>query len=180
MRKSVRHPVFVPCALALAFSGPLAAGTAHQHGTARLDIAVDAARVSIVLDTPLDNLLGFERAPRTDAERQHTDAALVLLRDAGRLFRIDPAAGCTPTRVELESAVLKLGGDGGVPAQEGHADLEGRYDFSCKQGGRAAFVEVGLFEAFKGLQRLDLQLVTPKGQMKAALVRPAKRVALVR
>ena len=105
---------------------------------------------------------------------------MALLRDGGRLFRIDPAAGCTLAKVELASAALKLGDAAAAPAPEGHADLEARFDFDCKQGGRAASVEVGLFEAFKRLQRLDLQLATPKGQMKAALQRPASRVALVR
>ena len=77
-------------------------------------------------------------------------------------------------------AALKLGDAAAAPAPEGHADLEARFDFDCKQGGRAASVEVGLFEAFKRLQRLDLQLATPRGQMKAVLQRPASRVALVR
>ena len=167
-------------AAALLAAAPARAGKAHQHGLARLDIAVDASRVSIVLDTPLDNLLGFERAPRTDAERQQADAAVALLRDGGRLFRIDPATGCTLAKVELASAALKLGDAAAAPAPEGHADLEARFDFDCKQGGRAASVEVGLFEAFKRLQRLDLQLATPRGQMKAVLQRPASRVALVR
>jgi hypothetical protein len=180
MRTSLHRRAVILCALALHAAGPAIAAKAHQHGLARLDIAVDASRVSIVLDTPLDNLLGFERAPRTDAERQQADAAVALLRDGGRLFRIDPAAGCTLAKVELASAPLKLGEAAAAPAPEGHADLEGRFDFDCTQGGRAAFVEVGLFEAFKRLQRLDLQLVTPRGQMKAALQRPASRVALVR
>lgn len=184
MRKPLLHRPFILYALAMALA--LSAGSealaakAHQHGTARLDIAVDAGRVSIVLDTPLDNLLGFERAPRTDAERQQVEVAVALLRDAGRLFRIDPAAGCTLARVELTSAVLKLGDGGAAPAQGDHADLEGGFDFDCRQGGRAAHVEVGLFEAFKGLRRLELQVVTPRGQMKATLVRPASRVQLVR
>ena len=180
MRTRLPHRAVIVCALALSAGGPALAAKAHQHGTARLDIAVDASRVSIVLDTPLNNLLGFERAPRTDAERQQADAAVALLRDAGRLFRIDPAAGCTLAGVELASAALKLGDGGDAPAQGDHADLEGRFDFDCKQGGRAAHVEVGLFEAFKGLRRLELQVATPKGQMKATLVRPASRVALVR
>jgi len=170
----------VVCALALSAGMPALAAKAHQHGTAQLDIVVDASRVSIVFDTPLDNLLGFERAPRTDAERQQADAAVAVLRDAGRLFRIDPAAGCTLAKVELASAALKLGDGGDVPATGDHADLEGRFDFDCKQGARAAHVEVGLFEAFKSLRRLELQVVTPKGQMGATLVRPASRVALVR
>jgi hypothetical protein len=180
MKTTAHRLAQVLCAAALLAAAPALAGQAHQHGLARLDIAVDASRVSIVLDSPLDNLLGFERAPRTEAERQQADAAVALLRDGGRLFRIDPAAGCTLAKVELASAALGLGDAAAAPAQEGHADLEGRFDFDCRQGARAAFVEVGLFDAFKRLQRLDLQLATPRGQMKAALQRPASRVALVR
>ncbi|MDP1647956.1 MAG: DUF2796 domain-containing protein [Rubrivivax sp.] len=170
----------VTCVLALAAAGPALAGKAHEHGTARLDIAVAAGRVNIALDTPLDNLLGFERAPRTDAERQRADAAVALLRAADRMFRIDPAAGCTLAGVQLVSAALQLGATSATPGQGDHADLEGRFDFDCRHGARAGFVEVGLFEAFKGLSRIEVQVATPKGQMKATLRRPASRVALVR
>jgi len=166
--------------IALSVVGPALAGRAHEHGTARLDIAVAAGRVHIALDTPLDNLLGFERAPRTDAERQRADAAVALLRGADRLFRIDPAAGCSLASVELVSAALKLGDAGAEPRKGEHADLEGRFDFDCKDGARASFVEVGLFQAFKGFSRIEVQAVTPRGQIKATLRRPASRVPLVR
>jgi hypothetical protein len=39
---------------------------------------------------------------------------------------------------------------------------------------------VGLFDAFPQVKRIDLQVATPKGQMKATLRRPATRVLLVR
>jgi hypothetical protein len=172
--------IFILCTLVLAMAGPAAAGKAHQHGTAQLDIAVDPRRVSIFLDTPLDNLLGFERAPRTEEERQRADAAVARLRAADRIFRIDAAAGCQLAKVDLSSAALKLGAADEVPNRDGHADLEGRFDFDCKDGRRAAFVEVGLFEAFKDLRRLEIQVATPKGQLKATLLPPASRVALLR
>ncbi|MDP1901391.1 MAG: DUF2796 domain-containing protein [Rubrivivax sp.] len=161
------------------------AGKAHEHGVARLDLAVEAGRLTLALDAPLDSLLGFERAPRTEAERERVASMVARLRDAGSLFRIDSAAGCTLAKVELVSAPLGLGpapglGSTGAPAKEGHGDLEGHFEFSCKAGARAGFVEVGLFEAFAPLRRVELQVVTPKGQMKATLVRPASRVALVR
>jgi len=168
--------------LAACSSTALAAGSAHTHGLAQLDVAVEAGRVTLELDTPLDNLLGFERAPRTDAEKERAAAAVARLRAADKLFRIDSAAGCTLDKVELVSAALALGADGAPPpaAREGHADLEGRFDFTCKAGARAGFVEVGLFEAFPGLKRIELQVATAKGQLKATLVRPASRVVLVR
>ena len=157
------------------------AGKAHEHGVARLDIGVEAGRVSVALDMPLDNLVGFERAPRTDAERAAVAAALARLREAAAMFRIDGAAGCTAGKVDLVSAPLGLGPAPATPAKDsGHADLEGSYEFACTAGAKAGFVEVGLFEAFPRLKRLEVQVATPRGQMKATLRRPNARIALAR
>lgn len=170
-------------ALAALTGAPALAQKAHQHGVATLDLSVEPRRVSVWLTTPLDNLVGFERAPRSDAERQRVEAALAALRDAAALWRIDPAAGCTPGEVMLKSAVLGLNAP--APAanpgtKEGHADLEARWDFDCRDGTRTGFVEQGLFEAFARLSRLEVQAVTPRGQMKATLRKPASRIALAR
>lgn len=159
---------------------PSHAASPHEHGVARLDVAVEAGRVSFSLETPLDNLLGFEHAPRTDAERAKAAAAVARLRDAAALFRIDAAAACTRGKVELVSSALGLGPAAAAAGKEGHADLDAQFDFACTAGARAGFVEVGLFDAFPSLKRIDLQVVTPKGQMKATLRRPQTRVALVR
>ena len=171
--------------LAMAVASPFAvgwalAGAAHEHGVARLDVAVDAGRVSIELDTPLDNLLGFERAPRTDAERDKIAAMLARLRAGDVLFRIDAAAGCTLAKVDLVSAPLELGKVAAGAAASDHADLNAVFDFRCKNGARAGFVEVGLFDAFPALKRIELQVLTPKGQLKATLRKPASRVMLAR
>ncbi|MCB1546297.1 MAG: DUF2796 domain-containing protein [Hyphomicrobiaceae bacterium] len=63
-------------ALGLALCGAAFAGKAHQHGVARLDLAVDGGTVTIAVEMPLDALVGFERSPRTGAERQAAAAAL--------------------------------------------------------------------------------------------------------
>jgi hypothetical protein len=162
----------------LACSASAWAARAHEHGVSRLDVGVEAGRVVLELEIPLDSLIGFERAPRTDAEREKADAAVKKLRDGAAMFRIDGQAGCELAKVELKSAVLGLGA--GAPAAGEHADLEGHYEFKCKAGAKAGFVEVGLFEAFAPLKRLDLQVVTPRGQVKATLRRPASRVQLPR
>lgn len=155
---------------------------AHQHGVAKLDVAVEPGRLRIDLTTPLDNLVGFERAPRTDAERQRVDAAVAALRDAAALWRIDPAAGCTPDAVTLLAPVLGLGPAAGeaAAAKGGHADLEASWIFECKDAARAGFVEQGLFAAFARMSRLEVQAVTPRGQMKVTLRKPAGRIALAR
>ena len=157
-----------------------AAGQAHEHGALKLDIAVEAGKLTLQMESPLDNLVGFERAPRNDAERKRVDAALARLKAGEALFAIDPAAQCKLASVELESAVLKLGDAAKEHADDEHADIDAAFEFECQDAAKAAYIDVGLFQAFKGMARIEVQVVTAKGQSKHTLKRPAKRVVLKR
>jgi hypothetical protein len=166
-------------ALGMAASASVFAAGAHQHGVAQLDIGVDPGRVTLLLTLPMDSLVGFERAPRNDAERRQVEASLAKLRDLAAWVRVDPAAQCAPGTVRLESAALGLGA-AAPAAKEGHADVEVTAELACQDGGKAGFVEVRLFEAFSRLQRVEVQTATRRGQMKATLKRPDRRVPLAR
>ena len=153
---------------------------AHEHGAARLDIAVEAGRINFQLETPLDNLLGFEHAPRTAAERKRASAMAASLNAAAALFKIDPAAQCVLAKVELVSAPLGLGKAETPAPAEGHADLDGSFEFTCKDTAQAAFIDIGLFSTFADMQRIDVQIAAPKGQSKRTLRRPAFRITMAR
>jgi hypothetical protein len=63
--------------------------------------------------------------------------------------------------------------------RKGTATWTASLNFNARRAPSASFVEVGLFDAFPGFKRLDLQVATPQaGQMKATLRRPQTRVAL--
>jgi hypothetical protein len=160
----------------------LAQAQAHQHGVLTLDIAIEARMLTLQMESPLDNLVGFERGPRNDAERKRVDAMVARLEAAQALFTIDPAAQCTLANVELNSAVLKIGPAQGArgATHDEHADIDARIEFACQEAARAAFIDVGLFEAFAGMKRIDVQVATPKGQFKRTLKRPARRISLTR
>ena len=91
------------------FGSSASANKSHVHGVVKLNMAVETREqripvklqgvgerpltsqvvdVRVSLEMPLDSLLGFERAPRTDAERQSVAAALVKIRDAKALFHM--------------------------------------------------------------------------------------------
>lgn len=163
--------------LAAGLAWPAWAGKAHEHGAARLDVALDGGTLTLALQTPLDGLLGFERAPRNAAEQRQADAAIATLRAADRLFAIDPAARCQLASVVLTSAPLKLG-DAPPRPQDGHADLDGEFVFRCASA--PGWIDAGLFRAFPRLARIDVQVAAPKGQRKLVLKRPAQRLELPR
>ncbi len=172
---------FLVLALCAASSAAAGAGQAHVHGRAQIDVAIEARRITVHLDTPMFNLLGFEHAPRTPAQRAQADAAMIALKDAARLWRIDADAGCTLQAIELSAPALGLGGPHeahGHDAHEAHADIEAEYGFDCIDAGRAAVIEVGLFDAFARLQNAEVQVAGPHGQFKRRLERGQARVVL--
>jgi hypothetical protein len=168
------------CATTLSLSS-LANATeaAHVHGLMRLDIAVDKQLLTVQLESPLDSLLGFERRPRTPAERQAADALLKLMSDAATLFKPDAAAQCVATKVSLESAALQSPAPADGKESE-HADLDASYEFSCAHPDKLTTVEIGLFDTFKRLQKIEVQVAGAKLQSKQTLQRPDKFVKLTR
>jgi hypothetical protein len=157
-----------------AFAEP--AARAHVHGQIKLDVVVDGPTVVIEMESPLDNFVGFERAPRNDAEKKTAEEAVAQLRAAGLLFKIDPIGNCKLGPVTLRSAALGLG-KVDADAVEGHADLDGTFAFNCTNAGATKFIDVGLFEAFKGARQIEAQIVSPQGQFKRTLKRPNSRLA---
>ncbi|MEF7613088.1 DUF2796 domain-containing protein [Aquincola sp. MAHUQ-54] len=162
---------------------------AHQHGKASLDIAVERQSLAVQIETPLDSLLGFERAPRTDAERQAAAQALAKLREADKLLVVDPAAGCTLAKVDIDAPVL--GEPGGQPqapqaghgaqgAHEDHAELQAAVEFRCTDASLAKYIDVGLADAFRRIRTIDVQVAAPQGQLKRTLTGKARRVNLTR
>lgn len=162
---------------ALSLAGPAAAHKAHVHGLAQLSVALDGPVLSITLEAPLDGLVGFERAPRTDAERKAASAALARLRDGAGLFKPDAAAGCTLAAARVSAPVLEpgAGGSGGE-----HADLDAAYTFRCGSPQALRTLQVGLFEAFPRLTQIDVQMAGVRAQAKTTLKRPARSVTLPR
>lgn len=150
---------------------------AHVHGKVELGIAVDGPSITIEMESPLDNLLGFERAPRTDVEKNAVEQMVARLRAADHLFQIDPAAGCKLGPVQLESAALGLGK--AEPDKDGHAELEATFAFNCTNAAKARFVDTQLFEAFPATRQIEAEIAAPDGQFKRSLKRPASGSARI-
>ncbi len=162
-------------ALALAAHGTAFAGKAHEHGVVKIDVAVDGATLTVTLDTPLDSVLGFERAPRTPAERRAADEALARLRDAAGLFTPSAAAACTAGPPEVKAPVLEAS----PPAQkDGHADLEATYTWRCEQPAQLRELGLNLFASFPRMQRIEAQVAGATAQKKLTLRRPASKLPL--
>lgn len=181
-------------ALILPTSMTLIAGEAHVHGQARLEIAVEGEILNIRLESPLDNLIGFERAPRNERERQAVRRMTTQLNDSATQFQPSPAARCMPLDSRLEAPALGkvfLAPSGNTTAsptrqskpssavkttkphahadEEEHGELTATWRFRCTQPLVLRDLKVKLFAGFPGLRRIDAVAITEKGQSAARL-----------
>lgn len=161
-----------------AIAAPVLAGKPHQHGVVRMDVAVEGNTLTLQIEAPLDSLLGFERRPRTDAERKLAEEVLKKLNEPASLFTPTAAAGCKAGATQADAAVLAPAATGEKPRQ--HAELDVSWSFTCADAGKLDAVEVGLFGAFRRIERIEVQVAGSKGQSKQTLTRNKKRLALPR
>jgi len=80
---------------------------AHVHGTSALSIAVEGTRIAMELDAPGADIVGFEHAAKSDADRAAIEAAIAALGDPLALFVLPAEAGCGL----VSSEVALLGDD---------------------------------------------------------------------
>ena len=159
---------------------------AHVHGVGKLDVALDGNTLSMHLDSPLVNLIGFEHAATSTKDRQAAQDMAKTLRDAAKVFVTSTAASCTVSQVKLVSSAIAPALLGEAPAaksaahddQDGHADLDADFVFQCAAPAQLRQIDVKLFEAFKGFVSIDVQLVTAKRQGAAKLTPSSSVISL--
>lgn len=152
---------------AVAFAGP-----PHQHGAATLDVVIAQGRLSVALRSPLDNLLGFEHAPRNEKQRRAVAGMEERLRDGIRQFRPAAAAGCVLQGATLRhpyAAPREPAPPGAARRDELHAEIDAGWEFACRDVEALGRIDVRLFDDFPGIQRLKVRLVSPRGQRGATL-----------
>jgi hypothetical protein len=107
---------------------------AHAHGSAELKLALEGGLLEMELTVPGMDLVGFEHAPRDDAQRAAIAEALAFL-DAASWLDLPAAAGCT-----LDKAGFHTHGYAAADGQDQpHADhgKHGKNDGHDPHGGHS-------------------------------------------
>ncbi len=157
-------------------AGAQAGHAAHVHGLVQANVAVQGNKLSVQIEAPLDSLLGFEHRPRTDAQRQAAQAVVQQLKTPTSWLKPDAAAQCTLTSSDVDTQALEPAKPGAKEAA--HADVDASYEFTCAAPGQLTGLDVLLFDSFKRVQRLQVQVAGEKTQSQQTLRRPATRVRL--
>jgi len=91
----------------------------HEHGAASINLVIDGSSLFVELESPWNNLVGFEHAPSTGSQHDAVDAALDTLAVATNIFAINDAAMC---KVSSETVESTLDADGDHEEHDEHKD----------------------------------------------------------
>lgn len=154
---------------------------AHEHGAASINVAVDGRMVSVEFLSAAYNIVGFEHAPKDDAQRKAIADATAALEDPLTLFGL---AGCTLKTSKIDAGAH--GGDGHDHHDHdhahghehghdhkggGHVDYTGSYTLDCAQTAPLTLDAKGWFGRFPATETLRLQYIGT--QQGAAELTPA-------
>jgi hypothetical protein len=169
-------PPLLLCAL-LPLQTAVAAGI-HQHGVAQLDLVLDPPTLAVSVRSPLANLIGFEHRPVSEQEQADWTRLQQQLQQADHLLQLPAAADCSLSKVALHQPFTEMDthdghghshshdhhSDSADDEHQAHADLMVEYHYLCADPAQLDQLELPLMQHYPGIERLDVQLITPSGQ----------------
>jgi hypothetical protein len=145
---------------------------AHEHGKVTLNVAVEGNALVVELDASAANVVGFEHAPRTTAERSAAANAAALLRSGKDVLALPPEAQCRVEQADLTEPTW------GKDGHEHHADYEARLTYRCAQPAKLAWFEPSLLGKLPNVTEAQINLITSTGQRSETVKSSRARIAL--
>lgn len=164
---------------------------AHVHGHASLLIAIENGQIAMELEAPGMDIVGFEHAASSEADKALIDQAIHDLEDPIKLFQIPQAAGCSLSSAQIDIHGDDEGGhedehheeDGHATHDEhddhsehaedddhhgheaaGHTEFHASYVMNCSTLNDGAVWTTHFFETFPNAGELDVSLLGDGGQ----------------
>jgi hypothetical protein len=146
---------------------------AHEHGAAQLNIVLDGKVLEVQLDSPAMNLVGFEHAAKSDADKAKISAARSELEKPHALFGLT-TGDCALSKKSLQSPLFGTSAPEHKHAHDHdhekahdseHSDIAAHYTLQCQQPDDLKQLDLTeLFKRFPGTEKIQVQLIGPNGQ----------------
>lgn len=155
------------------FAGDHTESRPHEHGAARLTLAIDQNRIEIELESPAMNLVGFEHAPHTNAQRAQIHAASAVLAQADHLVQFVDA-DCRQTHSQVtaphtdthahEKHAHQAHVDTDADTSEAHSDFHVQHTLTCTRTDAIRTATVTLYLHFSGVDNVQVEWLSGRHQ----------------
>lgn len=179
---------------------------AHVHGEGSGSLAIDGEALSMVLEIPGFNVVGFEHTPNNSSQRTELDNALSIL-NTGQWLTLDPRGDCeisnqSATAEGFGNQAMTIGADAGDDHNhqnehdhhhhddhshdhsndhdhgDDHAHFKIEIEAVCQAIDALGWMEIDLFSSFPNNERITLNVLTQTNAFQARLAANEMRIDL--
>ena len=114
---------------------------AHEHGHGRLTVAIEGGTISLELEIPSGDIVGFEHAPTIPEQTAQVETARQTLAQGLALWSPSADANCSliGADVEAEGAISGKAETSG----ETHSEFHATYELTCTNPANLTGLEIG-------------------------------------
>lgn len=181
-------PLCLICLATTAFAEENRQLDAHEHGVGELNIGIDGTTVGMEFHAPGADIVGFEYAAQSDADKAAIDTALATLLQPQNLFVVPADAGCTVTmaKADLEGEAEHDNHDDEKHDEHadkdghddhdhddhaehndkdaaGHTEFHAEYTMTCANPAALTGMIFAYFDAFPNALEVEVQIVSSAG-----------------
>jgi len=177
--------------------------SAHEHGKAKMDVAVEGKTATIEFESPSISIYGFEHEPKSDKEKKARDDAAAIFKDKpSDLFVFEDSAKCIVTANKVEPFVKEDHDDDDDHHKEAptkatkgakksskkheehekehgeHGEFHAELSVKCEKDVSGTTLKVNLFNKFSHLEAVQVQVVSDKNQTGAKITKSKNTLKL--
>lgn len=161
-------------AVSVLVSGQTRSRKAHEHGSAKVNIAFESAKGApkgvIEFEAPAEGVVGFEHEAKTAADKAKVTAALNTLKTRFAEMVVLPAASAC--KITNKSAKVEAEHDHdhdkkkkAAAKQEQHSEVHAEFDVACAKPLSGGEIRFGFTKVFPKIHDVDVALLAGEQQL---------------
>ena len=139
----------------------------HEHGVSTLKIALEGQSLEMQLESPANDIVGFEHAPENEIQKTAVARALTLLKSKSGIFKTPSAANC---RIDNVS--------GDFEVEKDHAGFHIIWKIICLSPKQLNNLETTFFQKFPKAKEIEVEVISASGQKAIEWEKDTKTIKL--
>jgi len=139
----------------------------HEHGAAKLMMAMEGKKLQVEFEVPSESLIGFEHLPKSQSNRKNFNEAIKNLSDPSKLFSMPNNAECLLVGMNVSQSLFSNEEEHGHDESEKseiHSEFESNYYWNCQHLDEIDSIGTQLMSFFPRIEEIRVNWISNNGQ----------------
>ena len=139
----------------------------HEHGAAKLMMALEGEKLHVEFEVPSESLIGFEHFPKSQSNRKNFNEAIKILSDPSKLFSMPIKAECLLVGMNVSQSLFSNEEEYGHDESEKseiHSEFKSNYYWNCQHLDEIDSIGTQLMSLFPRIEEIRVNWISNNGQ----------------